>query len=183
MHPGNGVRKLGGRALVFVLAFGAATCSTEPTRQFTVTVVSTPREGGSATGGGRLAPGSTVMLTAQPIAPYIFGGWRRDNQAIASLSSTYTFVDSIDHKFEALFLAPYRAEFVWPRPYDPIPDTLHLVVNTVSPRAVASVRADVAGTTVDLTRPRESVSWTANVDISRLPLDTVRVMVLVTDVA
>lgn len=167
---------LGGFAVV-------AACSTEPTRQFTVTVVPTPAEGGTVTGGGRFAVGSTVTLTAQPKPPYVFGGWRRDDRIPASLSATYTFVDSVDHKFEALFLAPFRADVIEPIQYTPVAETVNLRLMAVSPRSVASVRAEVGGKRVDLSRNTALGDWRASIDISGMPLDTFAIAIVVTDVA
>jgi hypothetical protein len=178
----RGVVSIAEAGLVYLAVLVSMNCSTEPGRQFTINVVATPKEGGTASGGGSFSPGSTVTLTAQPKAPYTFGGWRRDDVIIASLSTTYTFVDSIDHKFEALFLAPFRADIIWPRPLLPVPDTIELRVKAVSPRAVASVRAEVAGIKTALTL-RSGGDWDARIDISKLPLDTLPITVVVTDVA
>ncbi|MBR5725663.1 MAG: choice-of-anchor J domain-containing protein, partial [Muribaculaceae bacterium] len=59
-------------------------------QMFSVTASANPIEGGTVSGAGTFADGSTVTLTAAPLAGYSFGNWTL-NGNVVSESATYTF--------------------------------------------------------------------------------------------
>jgi CARDB/Divergent InlB B-repeat domain/Bacterial Ig-like domain len=77
------------------------------TTNYTVTVSVNPAGGGSATGGGTFASGSTVTLTAFPTnsPPYLFVDWR-ENGVFESSANPYVFVLDRDRQMTANFALP-----------------------------------------------------------------------------
>ena len=68
--------------------------------QYSITVSSSPEEGGSVTGGGTYDHGEQVTITASPSAGYSFVNWTEDGSVI-STNATYTFTVNSNRSFQA----------------------------------------------------------------------------------
>ena len=68
--------------------------------QYSITVSSSPEEGGSVTGGGTYDHGEQVTITASPSAGYAFVNWTEDGSVI-STNATYTFTVNSNRSFQA----------------------------------------------------------------------------------
>ncbi|WP_299516329.1 ice-binding family protein [Mucilaginibacter sp.] len=77
--------------------------STIPASQFAVILSSNPAAGGSTTGSGSYAAGTSVTVTASPNIGYTFVNWT-DNGTVASTSPAYTFPLSANRTLVANFL-------------------------------------------------------------------------------
>ncbi|MDB5031545.1 ice-binding family protein [Mucilaginibacter sp.] len=77
--------------------------STIPASQFAVVLSSNPAAGGSTTGSGAYAAGTSVTVNATPNTGYTFVNWT-DNGTIASTSPAYTFPLSANRTLVANFL-------------------------------------------------------------------------------
>ncbi|MCK9279001.1 MAG: Ig-like domain-containing protein, partial [Melioribacteraceae bacterium] len=68
-----------------------------------VTLVSSPAEGGSTSGGGSFTTGSSVTVTASPNTGYAFSNWT-ENGIIVSTNSSYQFTIAQDRTLIANFI-------------------------------------------------------------------------------
>lgn len=71
---------------------------------YTIALTVDPAGGGAAAGGGSVQGGSTVTVTAAPASGYEFAGWR-ENGAIVSTDTAYSFTASGDRSLTAVFAA------------------------------------------------------------------------------
>lgn len=74
------------------------------TTEYTITLSIDPAGGGVVTGGGKVQSGASVTVTAAPSSGYVFSGWR-ENGAIVSSESSYTFQANGDRSLTAVFAA------------------------------------------------------------------------------
>ena len=74
---------------------------------YTVTTLSSPSAGGSTTGGGTFADGTSVTITATPNPGWVFDRWSRNNGNTASTNLTYTFNISSTIVLTAEFLQQF----------------------------------------------------------------------------
>lgn len=74
------------------------------TTEYTITLSIDPAGGGVVTGGGTVQSGASVTVTAAPSSGYVFSGWR-ENGAIVSTESSYTFQANGDRSLTAVFAA------------------------------------------------------------------------------
>jgi hypothetical protein len=74
-----------------------------PTTGVLINTDSSPVEGGTASGGGSVACGSSVTVSAAPNADYSFMNWT-EGGAVVSVSSNYTFTATSDSTLVANFL-------------------------------------------------------------------------------
>lgn len=74
------------------------------TTECTITLSIDPAGGGVVTGGGTVQSGASVTVTAAPSSGYVFSGWR-ENGAIVSSESSYTFQANGDRSLTAVFAA------------------------------------------------------------------------------
>lgn len=83
-----------------------------------LTTVASPSEGGSISGGGFHAPGTTVMITATPAPGWHFDGW--DGEGVEDIESPSTSIVMDDARtVTAHFITDYEA---WTRSHDLIDD-------------------------------------------------------------
>ena len=68
--------------------------------QYSISVSSSPEEGGSVTGGGTYDHGEQVTITASPSAGYSFVNWT-EGGAVISTNATYTFTVNSNRSFQA----------------------------------------------------------------------------------
>ena len=68
----------------------------------TVTLDAEPSEGGSVSGGGEVAEGTVVTVTATANEGYTFTGWQ-ENGSTVSTAASYTFTATADRSLVALF--------------------------------------------------------------------------------
>ncbi|HQB87301.1 MAG TPA: hypothetical protein PLL51_09905, partial [Bacteroidales bacterium] len=68
--------------------------------QYSISVSSSPEEGGSVTGGGTYDHGEQVTITASPSAGYSFVNWTEGGSVI-STNATYTFTVNSNRSFQA----------------------------------------------------------------------------------
>ena len=68
----------------------------------TITVVASPAEGGTVTGGGYYEGGAVCTLTATANAGYVFANWTKNGEVVSS-DETYHFIVTGDASFEAHF--------------------------------------------------------------------------------
>ena len=68
----------------------------------TVTLDAEPSEGGSVSGGGEVAGGTAVTVTATANEGYTFSGWQ-ENGSTVSIAASYTFTATADRSLVALF--------------------------------------------------------------------------------
>lgn len=74
----------------------------ERVKSYTVTVQTSPAEGGTATGGGTFVEGTSVTVTAQPSAWYEFAGWSDGAEAVSG-NLSYTFSVTANRTLTANF--------------------------------------------------------------------------------
>ena len=72
----------------------------------TITTVSSPLLGGTLTGGGVVADGSSVTVVATANPGYAFSKWKQGSTAV-STSSSYTFTATVDRTLTASFIQVY----------------------------------------------------------------------------
>ena len=76
--------------------------------QYSITVSSSPEEGGSVTGGGTYDHGEQVTITASPSAGYSFVNWT-EGGSFVSTNPSYTFTVNSNRSFQANYsLNSYR---------------------------------------------------------------------------
>src|SRR5205085_2658300 len=68
----------------------------------TISTSANPANGGTTSGGGQVAVGATVTLTAAPSTGYVFTNWTESGNVV-STSATYTFVASATRALVANF--------------------------------------------------------------------------------
>jgi hypothetical protein len=156
-------------------------CADDPAQPgFSVSVSAKPSEGGTVTGAGRFSRGSTVTLEATPALGYTFGGWLRDDRLdLVALTSRYSFVDSVDHSFDAIFYANPKPSVARPRAYEIAGDSVR--VSVLTPRLIVQVRASVGATTADLRYAGPDDGFVAYLRLVGQPLDTIPISVVTTD--
>lgn len=71
---------------------------------YTVTTISSPSAGGTASGGGTVTCGNSVNVSASPNSGYTFSSWTV-NGSVVSTSSSYTFTPSASESLMANFTA------------------------------------------------------------------------------
>lgn len=120
---------------------------------FTVTVVANPTAGGTVTGSGEYADGTTATVTATPNENYHFNGWAVNGQ-IVSTSATYTFTVTADVTVEAVFKDIY---------------TVNVQLDPANAGTVTGAGSYVDGTLVTLTataaKDYRFYCWTVNGNI------------------
>nr|MDE6854632.1 hypothetical protein [Muribaculaceae bacterium] len=134
-----------------------------PVTKYTVTASAIPSAGGSVSGTGSYAAGTTVTLSASTYSNYRFSGWTDRDGKTVSTSTRFSFVmGAADAHFDAHFTyAPTS-------PSEPVtPDKYAYVYVTVLPSGAGSVSGTgryTVGSTVRLTASTYSdytfVSWT-----------------------
>ena len=84
---------------------GTATVTVEPEPEpitHSIQLSAEPSEGGSVSGGGEVAGGTAVTVTATANEGYTFTGWQ-ENGATVSTAASYTFTATADRSLVALF--------------------------------------------------------------------------------
>ena len=76
---------------------------TKDTVNYTVTVTTSPAEGGTVNGGGTFAEGTQVTVTATPASGYTFVEWQEDGEKIENAAATYTFELTGNRNLTAIF--------------------------------------------------------------------------------
>jgi hypothetical protein len=79
----------------------AVSCPTSTTN-FTVSVSSNPTAGGTTSGGGTFASGTSVTVTATPNVGYVFTKWTENGNQV-STNASYTFILSANRNLVANF--------------------------------------------------------------------------------
>ena len=72
------------------------------TTKYTISVNANPSGGGTVTGGGQYASGTSCTLTATPKSGYVFSYWKKGNSQVGT-ESTYTFPVSCNATYTAVF--------------------------------------------------------------------------------
>lgn len=72
-------------------------------KQHTLTLYSSPTEGGTVSGGGTYKDGTAVTITATPNEGYAFKEWQHENGTLLSTNATYSFNIGLDWIFYAIF--------------------------------------------------------------------------------
>lgn len=121
-----------------------------------LTVSSDPIAGGTATGGGDFAQGSTVTVNAVPATGYAFSNWTEtDNGPVVSTSASYQFVMAGNRVLIANFIAVPAGSFA-----------VNLSANPVTGGTTTGAGSYNAGSTVVATaKPNTGftfVDWTEN---------------------
>lgn len=81
---------------------GASTSGSEAIEYVQINALSSDQTKGTVTGGGRVLVGSEVSLTAAPITPNVFKGWKV-NGKIVSTANPYVFNASVNRTYVAEF--------------------------------------------------------------------------------
>ena len=110
MFVGTGVstlRKIDGSGETFTIRcysedYGTVDALFEAADDITISVLASPSDGGSTTGGGLYRPGSSVTLTATSNSGYVFLNWTKDGKVVSN-NSTYSFIASEDARYVAVF--------------------------------------------------------------------------------
>ena len=75
----------------YTMGDSAVTFTAVYLRRVTLTLTASPAIGGSVSGGGTFAEGSSISITAKPESGYVFNGWYIDNKLYSSSATcTYT---------------------------------------------------------------------------------------------
>ena len=76
---------------------------TKDTVNYTVTVTTSPAEGGTVNGGGTFAEGTQVTVTATANDGYTFVAWQEDGEKIEGAGASYTFTVNDNCTLTAIF--------------------------------------------------------------------------------
>lgn len=100
----NGIVVSTSASYSFTLAANRILVANFAVQQFVVSTASSPLTGGGTTGGGSVAYGTQVTLTATAYSGYVFENWT-ENGNIVSTNSSYTLTVTSNHSFVANFTA------------------------------------------------------------------------------
>ncbi len=166
---------------------------TKDTVNYTVTVTTSPAEGGTVNGGGTFAEGTQVTVTATANDGYTFVAWQEDGEKIEGAGASYTFTVNDNCTLTAIFEkepdpTPIPTPTPDPKPsgpstgdstgWDDIRDELENTAKgdeiTIDMGDETKVPAEIfeslAGKDVDVTFDLGDIQWTVNG--ADIPTDT-----------
>ena len=166
---------------------------TKDTVNYTVTVTTSPAEGGTVNGGGTFTENDSVTVSATPASGYTFVAWQEDGEKIENAAATYTFELTGNRNLTAIFAKNEEPEPTPTPTPDPEPsgpstgdstgwdDILDELENTAKgdeitidmgdeTKVPAEIFESLAGKDVDVTFDLGDIQWSVNG--ADIPTDT-----------